>query len=242
MNINTIGEALNILLEYGELSLKKNQEVYKSISTDWNMYNQLNELANSIGLYIVNYNECYYISAMPKCKTFAYSNEELRRELNSQFNNIDLYLVLLIIGIFITEVSPDGSEPKVSLITLNDFISCVEKKFEYFASMEDLEKVSVENSYNLFDCLNRWNELLPVNRNQNDEISEKGKNSRYQICMTAIKFMEKQKLVKLSGVDEKNIYIQDRFKAIIGNTYNNTYVQNQIFDVIQSAGGSFNYD
>ena len=54
--------------------------------------------------------------------------------------------------------------------------------------------------------------------------------------------MEKQKLVKLSGVDEKNIYIQDRFKAIIGNTYNNAYVQNQIFDVIQSAGGSFNYD
>lgn len=242
MNINTIGEALKILLENGELSLKKHQEVYKSISSDWNVFNQLNELANTMGLYIVNFNECYYISAMPKCKTFSYSNEELRRELNSQFNNIDLYLVLLIMGIFITEVSPDGSEPKVSFMTFNDFINCVEKKFNYFSSMEDLEKISIESSYNLCDCVNRWNELLPVNRNQNDEISEKGKNSRYQICMTAIKFMEKQKLVKLSGVDSKNIYIQDRFKAIITNTYNNAYIQNQIFDTIQSAGGSFNYD
>jgi len=237
MNINTIGEALRILLESGELSLKKHQEVYKAISSDWNTYNQLNELANTMGLYIVHYCESYYISAMPKCKAFAYSNEELRHELNGQFNNIDLYLVLLIIAIFITEVSPDGSEPKVSLMTFNDFINCVDRKFNYFSSMQDLEKVSIENSYNLYDCVNRWNELLPVSRNQNDEISEKGKNSRYQMCMTAIRFMERQKLVRLSGIDEKNIYVQDRFKAIVSNTYNSSYVQNQIFDIIQSAGG-----
>jgi len=242
MNINIVGEALKILLENGELSLKKNQEVYKAISSDWNVFNQLNELSNTMGLYIVNFNECYYISAMPKSKTFSYSNEELRRELGSQFNNIDLYLVLIIMAIFITEVCPNGTEPKQSLIPLNDFISAVERKFNYFISMEDLEKISIENSYNLYECVNRWNELLPVSRNQNDEISEKGKNSRYQMCMTAIKFMEKQKLLKLGGVNDKTIYIQDRFKAIITNTYNNAYVQNQIFDVIQSAGGFVNND
>lgn len=242
MNINIVGEALKILLENGELSLKKNQEVYKVISSDWSVFNQLNELSNTMGLYIVNFNECYYISAMPKSKTFAYSNEELRRELGSQFNNMDLYLVLIIMAIFITEVCPNGAEPNQSLIPLNDFISSVERKFNYFISMEDLEKTSIENSYNLYECVNRWNELLPVSRNQNDEISEKGKNSRYQICMTAIKFMEKQKLLKLGGINDKTIYIQDRFKAIITNTYNNAYVQNQIFDVIQSAGGFVNND
>lgn len=242
MNINIIGQALKILLESGQLSLKKNQEIYKAISSDWDTFNRLNELANSIGLYVVNYNECYYISAMPKSKTFSYSNEELRRELGSQFNNVDLYLVLLIMAIFITEICPDGTVPKQSLITINDYINCVEKKFNYFNSLDNLEKISVENSYNLYDCVNRWNELLPVVRNKNNEISEKGKNSRYQICMTALKFMEKQSLIKLGGVNDKTIYILDRFKAIISNTYNSSYVQNQIFDIIQSAGGTQYYD
>lgn len=242
MNINIIGQALKILLESGQLSLKKNQEIYKAISSDWDTFNRLNELANSIGLYVVNYNECYYISAMPKSKTFSYSNEELRRELGSQFNNVDLYLVLLIMAIFITEICPDGTVPKQSLITINDYINCVEKKFNYFNSLDNLEKISVENSYNLYDCVNRWNELLPVVRNKNNEISEKGKNSRYQICMTALKFMEKQSLIKLGGVNDKTIYILDRFKAIVSNTYNSSYVQNQIFDIIQSAGGTQYYD
>lgn len=242
MNINIIGQALKILLESGQLSLKKNQEIYKEISSDWDTFNRLNELANSIGLYVVNYNECYYISAMPKSKTFSYSNEELRRELGSQFNNVDLYLVLLIMAIFITEICPDGTVPRQSLITFNDYINCVEKKFNYFNSLDNLEKMSVENSYNLYDCVNRWNELLPVVRNKNNEISEKGKNSRYQICMTTLKFMEKQSLIKLGGVNDKTIYILDRFKAMVSNTYNSSYVQNQIFDIIQSAGGTKYYD
>lgn len=242
MNINIIGQALKILLESGQLSLKKNQEIYKAISSDWDIFNKLNELANAIGLYIVNYNECYYISAMPKSKTFSYSNEELRKELGSQFNNVDLYIVLLIMAIFITEICPNGTLPRQSLITFNDYINCVEKKFNYFNSLDNLEKISVENSYNLYDCVNRWNELLPVVRNKNNEISEKGKNSRYQICMTTLKFMEKQSLIKLGGVSEKTIYILDRFKAIISNTYNSSYIQNQIFDIIQSAGGTEYYD
>jgi hypothetical protein len=245
MNLNVIGESLRILLENGELSLKKNQELYKTISSDWDTFNRLNELANAMGLYVVNFNECYYVSAMPKSKAFAYSNEELRKELGSQFNNVDLYLVLLIVSIFITEICPDGAEPKQSLMLFNDFINAVEKKFNYFNSLEDLERVSVENSYNLYDCLNRWNELLPVSRNQNGEISEKGKNSRYQICMTTLKFMEKQKLIKLGGMNEKTIYILDRFKAIVSNTYNSSYIQNQIFDTIQNSqnnGGASNLD
>lgn len=179
---------------------------------------------------------------MPKSKTFSYSNEELRRELGSQFNNVDLYLVLLIMAIFITEICPDGTVPRQSLITFNDYINCVEKKFNYFNSLDNLEKISVENSYNLYDCVNRWNELLPVVRNKNNEISEKGKNSRYQICMTTLKFMEKQSLIKLGGVNDKTIYILDRFKAMVSNTYNSSYVQNQIFDIIQSAGGTKYYD
>jgi hypothetical protein len=145
-------------------------------------------------------------------------------------------------SIFIKEVCPDGAEPKQSLILFNDFINAVEKKFNYFSSLEDLEKVSVEKSYNLYDCLNRWNELLPVVRNQNGEISEKGKNSRYQICMTTLKFMEKQKLIKLGGMNDKTIYILDRFKAIVSNTYNSSYIQNQIFDTIQNNGGASNLD
>ena len=236
MNINTIGNALRILLEDGQLSLKKDAELYKELSSNWNSFNDLSQLCNSMGLYIANYNECYYVSSMPKAKTFAYSNEELKRELGSQFNNVDMYLVLMIVSIFITYVSPDGSEPKSSLISFNEYVSVVEKKFEYFTSLDDTETLSKENSYNIYDSVNRWNELLPVSRNQSGEIVEKGKNSRYQICMTAIKFLEKQRLVKLAGIDNKNIYIQDSLKSILLNTYNSGYVQNQIFDIIQKAG------
>lgn len=241
MNINVIGNALRILLENGQLSLKNNKDLYKEISSNWDNFNQLNELCNNMGLYIVNYNESYYVSSMPKFKTFSYSNEELKRELGSQFNNMDLYLVLMIMAIFITEICPNGEEIKLSLMTLNEFISVVEKKFEYFNSLQNLEEISVKNSYNIEECLKRWNELLAVNRNQDNEIIEKGKNSRYQICLTTLKFMEKQKLIKLGGVNNKTIYIQDRFKAIVSNTYNSSYIQNQIFEIIQFEGGQI-YD
>lgn len=241
MNINVIGNALRILLENGQLSLKNNKDLYKEISSNWDNFNQLNELCNNMGLYIVNYNESYYVSSMPKFKTFSYSNEELKRELGSQFNNMDLYLVLMIMAIFVTEICPNGEEIKLSLMTLNEFISVVEKKFEYFNSLQNLEEISVKNSYNIEECLKRWNELLAVNRNQDNEIIEKGKNSRYQICLTTLKFMEKQKLIKLGGVNNKTIYIQDRFKAIVSNTYNSSYIQNQIFEIIQFEGGQI-YD
>ena len=241
MNINVIGNALRILLEYGQLSLKNNKDLYKEISSNWDNFNQLNELCNNMGLYIVNYNESYYVSSMPKFKTFSYSNEELKRELGSQFNNIDLYLVLMIMAIFITEICSNEEEIKLSLMTLNEFISVVEKKFEYFNSLQNLKEISVKNSYNIEECLKRWNELLAVNRNQDNEIIEKGKNSRYQMCLTTLKFMEKQKLIKLGGVNNKTIYIQDRFKAIVSNTYNSSYIQNQIFEIIQFEGGQI-YD
>jgi hypothetical protein len=237
MNINVVGNALRILLERGQLSLKADKELYREISSNWDTFNQLNELCNTMGLYVVNYDESYYVSSMPKYKTFSYSNEELKRELGSQFNNVDLYLVLMIMATFITMVCPNGEEVTQALISVNEFISTVEKKFEYFNSLKDVEKLSVENSYNIEECLNRWNELLAVNRNQDNEIVEKGKNSRYQMCMTTLKFMEKHKLIKLGGVGSKTIYIQDRFKAIVLNTYNSSYVQSQIFETIQNSGG-----
>ncbi|MGN1412006.1 MAG: DUF6063 family protein [Oscillospiraceae bacterium] len=237
MNINIVGNAIRILLENGQLSLKMNRDLYREISLNWDTFNQLSEMCNTMGLYVVNYNESYYISPMPRSKTFSYSNEELRKELGSQFNNTDLYLVLMIMAIFITEVCPNGEEIGQSLITLNEFISVVEKKFEYFNSLKNVEKLSKENSYNIDECLKRWNELLAVNRNQDNEIIEKGKNSRYQICLTTLKFMEKHRLIKLGGVNGKTIYIQDRFKAMVSNTYNSNYIQNQIFEIIKNAGG-----
>lgn len=237
MNINIIGNAIKVLLENGQLSLKKNKDLYREISSNWDTFNQLSEMCNTMGLYIVNYNESYYISPMPKSKTFSYSNEELKKELGSQFNNIDLYLVLMIMAIFITELCPNGEEIRQSLITLNEFISAVEKKFEYFNSLKNVEELSKENSYNIDECLKRWNELLAVNRNQDNEIIEKGKNSRYQICLTTLKFMEKHGLIKLGGINNKTIYIQDRFKAMVSSAYNSNYIQGQIFEIIKNAGG-----
>lgn len=237
MNTNIIGNALRILLENGQLSLNLNKDLYREISSSWDNFNQLNELCNTMGLYVVNYNESYYVSSMPNFKSFSYSNEELKKELGSQCNNLDLYLALMIMAIFVTNICPNGDDIKQSLIGLNEFITMVEKKFEYFNSLKNIDEISIENSYNIGECLKRWNELLAVNRNQDNEIIEKGKNSRYQMCITTLKFMEKHNLIKLGGVNNKTIYIRDRFKAVVLNTYNSSYIQNQIFEIIQNSGG-----
>ena len=98
-NIDAVGNALKVLIEKGSLSRDEFPTIHESIINDCDTLSDLENLCQTMGLFLNEKSGTFYVSPIPGVKTFGYTNEEMRKEFGYSFNNEDLYTALFIIEI-----------------------------------------------------------------------------------------------------------------------------------------------
>ena len=237
-DITTIGKALKILIEKGELSRAEHPTLHESIINDGGQLEDLGSICRTMGLFLCENAGTFYVSSIPGDKTFGYTNEELRLGINSYFKNQDLYTVLFIIANIVTEFYPEASlSPTKPFIKKNDIMDIIDKKIEILRKDADLENISDKTSYNFEVVVKKWSEIPRVifNKGEGDSYKRQGKESKIQLLNSALLLLKKNDLIKLVEInDDEAIYITERFKAIISKSYNEDEIQVEIYTIIDS--------
>lgn len=236
--MDVIGSALKVLIEKGELDRKEEPELFELIINDIGFFNDLESLCNKLGLYFNQKFGVFYVSPIPGTKTFGYSNDELRKVLYYSFNNEDMYLVLFIIATIVTEFFPEANEvPAIAFLKFNKLMDILDNKINVLKDQVNLEEISYENSYNFEVVVKKWIELprARVDKTDADTMKENGKKSKIQIVNTTLKFLLAQELIKIADFgNDKSIYVTERFKATVFNTFNNEDIQSEIYSFIDN--------
>jgi len=237
--IEIVGSAMAKLIEAGQLSRLEHEKLYDEILEKNEVYQQLESICGSMGLYLHHSSPYFYVSPIPGFRTFGYSNEELRRAMNYQFRNEDMYTALFITAVIVTEFYPEARrEQAISFLRLNNVITIVSERIEALKNQADLENTSYENAYNFEVIVKKWLELPMVrpDKNDPDDIKSRGRTSKIQIVNTTLAFLEEQGLIRIpEGIkQDKFIYITDRFKATVYNIYRMGEAQDNLYQIIDS--------
>lgn len=237
-NIDTVGNALKVLIEKGSLSRDEFPIIHENIIKDGDTLSDLENLCQTMGLFLNEKAGTFYVSPVPGIKTFGYTNEEMRREFGYYYNNEDLYTSLFIIANVITEFFPEASpSPMKPFIKSNDLMDIVDKKIEILREQVNIEEISYDKSYNFEIVVKKWSDLprMRMDKGEGDNRKEYGKSSKIQLLNTTLRFMENQELIKLIDLNgEKVIYITERFKASILNAYNSDEIQAEIYNYLDN--------
>jgi hypothetical protein len=237
-NINIVGNALQILIEKGNLSRDAFPNLHETIINDVGVLNDLENMCQNLGLFLNEKSGVFYVSPIPGVKTFGYSNEELRKEFGYSFNNEDLYTSLFIIANIITEFFPEaGIMPAKQFLKSNELMEIVDRKVDVLREQVNLDEISYEKSYNFEIVVKKWTELprVKLDKAETENRKEYGKASKLQLLNTTLRFMENQELIKLVDITgDKSIYITERFKATVLNAYNSDEIQSEIYSYMDN--------
>ena len=236
--LETIGRAISKLIGAGQLCRRDDEKLYDEIIEKNEVYSGLELLCASMGLYLHDSSPYFYVSPMPGFGPFCYTNEELRKAMNYNFRNEDMYTALFIISVIVTEFYPEaGREQAVSFIRLNDVIRLVDERIDGLKDRVDLDSISYDNSYNFELVVKKWLELPTVrpDKNDPDDVRTRGRASKLQIINTTLQFLNEQNLINIPEDvnQDKFIYITDRFKATVYNIYRLGSAQSDIYNLIE---------
>lgn len=201
MNISQITEAFRI---YNNIML--NGKALKSECTGM-MDNDIEEIvdlfANESKATIIGAGDYYYFVPLLQSSANHMSNEEIKKFLPANSNNIDIYMMYLAIIVFVGEFynSYNSSRPTRDFLTLEDWLSSIDERLNVLGNIkeEELEKLEQEYSYNWLGLIDRWNHLDIIK----EDIKEKANTrSRRAFLGNVIKFMIDQELIEELGNDE----------------------------------------
>jgi len=235
----TLGLALDIfntLLAGEEVSKNKNKDLYDRYIYNADVEDILQFIIEKLDMEIYRYNEKLYLCPCVENKVFGYNNEELRRKIPRITRNDELYLCYFIIMTVITMFYKEsGMDTPISYIKFGDLVAEVTNKFEVLISIEDLEKVSEEKSFNFAEIAKVWIRL----QDAREDMVTGGKNDKVSFIKNVCSFLRDEKLIIIDE-DRNSIFPTDRFKAIIYNYFEDRDNKNDIFEFVYGLGGDDN--
>lgn len=222
----------NELLQYGEINIVNNSELY-TYYNDEDTYEILLKIAESSNVTIKKVDEIIYILPNIDNDLFGFSDKEIRDKLYSGSSKVDLYLfqyiVLIILGKF---YSSTGDSPKLlTSISINDLITYVSSSLSILNSEETVEEI--ENTYeiNIKALAIKWNGLLTQ-----DDVSKTSLKTKRGILLRTIKFLEDEKLIKYYE-DEDIIKTTRRCDDIMKSYFLNYERKEKIYEFFELKRG-----
>lgn len=222
----------NKLLQYGEINIVNNSELY-TYYNDEDTYEILLKITESSNVTIKKVDEIIYILPNIDNDLFGFSDKEIRDKLYSGSSKVDLYLfqyiVLIILGKF---YSSTGDSPKLlTSISINDLITYVSSSLNVLNSDESVEEI--ENTYeiNIKALAIKWNGLLTQ-----DDISKTSLKTKRGILLRTIKFLEDEKLIKYYE-DEDIIKTTRRSDDIMKSYFLNYERKEKIYEFLEFQRG-----
>ncbi len=234
--IDVVGSALSTLIEEGKLERDKNQSTYDHIMGDVGLLNDLETVCSKLGLYLNQQFNAFYVSPIPGSRTFGYSNDELKKAFGYYFMNEDMYMALFIIATIVVEFFPEANiQSAIKFLKVKDLIEIVDSKIDALRNQGKLEEMSQKQSYNFDVVVRKWMEL-PMIKVEDNKVDDRkaGKQSKTQIVNTTLKFLELQQLISQVEINDRSIFVTERFQATVSSVYNSERVQSEIYSIINS--------
>ncbi len=225
-------EIFKTLLASEEVSKSKNKDLYDKYIYDTDVEEALDILTKGLELELYRYNEKLLMCPMVDNRIFGYSNEELKRKIPRINKNDELYLCYFIIMTLITMFYKESAmDTPISYVKFADLVNEVGNKFEALVGVEDIERLSQENSFNFAEVAKVWIKLQDAR-----EYMFAGKNDKVSFVKNVCSFLKDEKLVMMDE-DRNSIFPTDRFKAIIYNFFEDRDNKNDLLEFIYGLGG-----
>lgn len=225
-------EILKILLQGEEVGKNKNVHLYELYRGSAELEDLLRYVAGQLELKVYWGRDKLFVCPEVGSRLFGWSNEELRSRIPYVNKNDELYLGYFIIMTFITlfykEAYPDTHR---AYVKVSDLIESMGKRFDTLFTMDDLEKVSVDNQFNFVEVCRVWRGLADAREGVNT-----GKLDKVNFVKNICSFLEGEGLVVFDR-QQGSLYPKDRFKTIIWQYYEDRDNRNDLLSFVSSLEG-----
>lgn len=231
-NILTASRILNILIGGNEVNKQVNREYYEKYDRNNEVCSYLKTICEGLNINLYHYEDGLYISPGANNASFGYSNEMMRTKIFKNYTNPELYLNYFIMTVIITLFYKESDyDTYVNRIRIQDIVKEVDEKIESLKK-KDLSELSSKFVYSFEEIVDKWSSLRDIRyKNNNNEVSERGKSSRYSLVKTVCGFLESEGLIK-QDENMDTILPQKRFKAIVYEYFQSVGNRNELFEYI----------
>ncbi|TFH46907.1 MAG: hypothetical protein E4G94_01360 [ANME-2 cluster archaeon] len=204
-----------------------------------------NFLAEKWGLIVCERNDIIYLSPGINNSIFGMNNEEIRKRLANTFGNSQMYTSFFIMHVLISEFYRESlPDTHRVFLSVTELIDTIDRKMNAMYELVELENISEDLKFNFGEIRDLWFGLQTAQLNKDtDKFVQFGKKSKYAVINTTLNFMDEQDLIVNSNND---IYLTDRFKAIIDRAYRhkdvNFGITEFITDLTSEQGGKYAED
>lgn len=241
-NISSSVRILGELLSGNEVGTDENKELYNSFITDTEIEEYLHLICEELSLELYHYEDALYLSPGVQNKVFGYSNDEYKKRLKYNFDNMDMYTSYFVMMTVVTMFYKESDyDTHVRRLSINDILAKVNEKIEALTNVDDLAEISSDMSYNFDEISKRWRSMRKFSLKGDDantpEASDRGKSNQYAFVNTVCNFMEREGLVRID-TNMNSILPQERFKAIVYSYFQDRDSRNEVYDFIKRLSES----
>jgi len=189
--------------------------------------------AEKFGLYVCGRGDAIFLSPGINNKVFGMTNEEIKSDLLRGGKNAHMYTAFFIMHVMIGEFYTESmyNTPRLNL-PITYLMDTVDSKIKSLADFEEIDEISNEYRFNFKEVKDLWDSLPKADVSpETGKEKEGGIGTKVGLIYETIKFMEKHQLIDLNvGA----VYPLPRFKAMVSEAYNNTDIQTDILEFIES--------
>jgi|GEM_PF-593334 len=236
-NVIQAVKVLGELLAGNEVSSESNRELYNLYVTDSNVEDFLYLICEELSLKLYNYEDELFLSPGVENKVFGYNNDDFKKRMKYNFDNMDMYMSYFVMMTIITMFYKESDyDTHIRRISINNILEKVNEKMNALLSIDEISEVSSDLSYNFEEISKRWKSLRKISIRGSDfdnlEASDRGKNSQYAFINTVCNFLEREGLIRIDA-NMNSILPQKRFKAIVYSYFQNKDSRNEVYDYIK---------
>ncbi len=229
--VETSLELLRELLEKPVVDMENNEALVNRVRFDQDVISLWKEIIEPVfQIKLISLTDKFYLTAGWEGGIFAYSNEEMRRQLGVETNK-ELYLCSFIVLTMLAAFydSEDSAAPSRENIILSDLQEIVSENLLELGLAEEVEVIEDETRVNLREPAELWLDL-PYQKSDVDQ--HRRSKSQLTYLLKTMDFLQKHGLVRL--VRDRQVFPEERLHNLVSNYYNNVDHKNEILEAIRA--------
>ncbi len=229
--VETSLELLKELLEKPVVDRENNEALVNKIRFDQDVINLWKEVIEPVfEVKLISLTDKFYLTAGLAGGIFAYSNEEMRRQLGVETNK-ELYLCSFIVLTMLAAFydSEDSTAPSRESIILSDLQNLVSENLLELASDDYVEAMEDETRVNLKEPAELW---LDLPYQKSDVEQHRRSKSQLSYLLKTMDFLQRHGLVRL--IRDRQVFPEERLHNLVNHYYNNMDHKNEILELLRS--------
>lgn len=187
------------LMQYGEMSIDDDKELYKAYSENEAVMNLVKIYGQEADCNIERYNGIIYFIPTENNEFLGFSKADLKKRLcRSDGNDKDYYLLqFIILTLISTFYNSNGRSSKSrSFIKFGDFMNLIGEKLSVAKEYENIDIIEKKSNIAVSNIIEKWDAL------RGSEVKTIARTTKEGFVSGIIKFLEEQRLIDYIEADD----------------------------------------